>query len=285
MSVDDHSAQGSGLGKQSHYVSQYDPSQLYPIARRVARQQLSIANPMPFVGVDLWTAWELYWINANGLHQVAVAEISLPATSDNIIESKSFKLYLNSLNQTQFNHWDDVSRVLQQDLSAAAGAAVGVHLMTLTQAQQQYCVRELSSSGIAECLDDIDIEISAYQPDASLLRLDPRRQDQMVSESLYSNLLKTNCPVTGQPDWATLWVEYSGAAIDKSALLAYIVSFREHQDFHEQCVERCFLDIQSRLQPKSLSVYARYTRRGGLDINPFRSTGADVPKQWRLVRQ
>lgn len=286
MTVEDHSAKGSGLGKHTDYVSQYDPGQLYPIARSIAREQLAIpAQALPFTGTDLWTAWELSWLNSRGLPQVAMAEFSLPVTSDNIIESKSFKLYLNSFNQTKFERWQDVHEALARDLSAAAGGDVGVRLLSLSEAQKEYPVFELCEVGLAQCLDNSDIAIEHYQPNPMLLQLDPTRAGQTVNEALYSNLLKTNCPVTGQPDWATLWVHYTGPAIDRASLLAYIVSFRDHQDFHEQCVERCFMDIQQRLAPSELSVYARYTRRGGLDINPFRSTCGEVPEGWRLVRQ
>ena len=245
----------------------------------MARENLGLGHTPPFIGVDLWTAWELSWLNVKGVPQVAVAEFTLPASSPNIIESKSFKLYLNSFNQTWFNSWLEVEQRLVADLSAAAGEAVAVRLMTLEQGEADYPL--VTPPG--QCIDQLDVTIEHYHPEPALLAL--AAGGQVVSEVLYSNLLKTNCPVTGQPDWATLWIEYTGPAIDKAALLAYVVSFREHQDFHEQCVERCFLDIQNQLKPESLSVYARYTRRGGLDINPFRSTGGDVPKNWRLVRQ
>ena len=281
MAHDHHSAQGSGLGKHTDYVSQYDPKQLYPIARSVARENLGLGAQLPFQGVDLWTAFELSWLNANGLPQAAVAEFELPASSNNIIESKSFKLYLNSFNQSQFDSWAEVEQRLTTDLSAAAEGSVVVSLMTLAQAQVRYPL--ITPPG--QCIDDLDIAIKHYHPRPELLALDSGRDGEIVTETLYSNLLKTNCPVTGQPDWATLWIDYTGPAMDKAALLAYVVSFREHQDFHEQCVERCFLDIQARLKPQSLSVYARYTRRGGLDINPFRTTGGELPRLWRLVRQ
>ncbi|BFM08124.1 NADPH-dependent 7-cyano-7-deazaguanine reductase QueF [Halioxenophilus aromaticivorans] len=281
MAHDEHSAQGSGLGKHTDYISQYDPNQLYPIARKVARDNLGVAGKLPFDGVDYWTAWELSWLNANGLPQVAVAEFALPAISDSIIESKSFKLYLNSFNQTRFSSWQEVETRMQADLSQAAGAPVVVSLMTLAQAQERMPL--CAPTGL--CIDEIEVAIEHYEPAPELLKLDDSRQGLRVSEQLYSNLLKTNCPVTGQPDWATLWLEYTGPAINHASLLAYVVSFREHQDFHEQCVERCFLDIQARLKPDQLSVYARYTRRGGLDINPFRTSGAAAPGSWRLVRQ
>jgi len=287
MAQDEHSAMGSGLGKATQYVCEYDPAQLYPIPRQQSRNQLNLDahKPLPFFGVDVWTAWELSWLNANGLPQVAVAEFMLSCESPRIIESKSFKLYLNSFNQTRFANWDKVREHLEQDLASAAGAAVRVELFTLVQAQERFQVVDLSQSNQAECLDDLDIEIAHYEPNPGLLSLDPAGAGLEIEQTLFSNLLKTNCPVTGQPDWATLWVHYQGPAIDKASLLAYLVSFRQHQDFHEHCVGRCFLDIFQRCQPRHLAVYARYTRRGGLDINPFRSTEVQTPAAWRLVRQ
>lgn len=273
---DDH--HGTLLGRPIEYASSYDPSLLQPIERRLARRQLGLDADLPFHGVDIWTAYEVSWLNARGKPQVAVADFRVPADSRAIIESKSFKLYLNSFNQTRFAGHTEVVGALQADLSAAAGAAVRVDLPGL-----QESTRRPIGSFVAECIDDEDIEVDAYTPDAELLSVDESRQ--VVEESLYSDLLKSNCPVTGQPDWASVLVRYRGPRIIRSSLLRYIISFRQHQDFHEHCVERMFLDIKSRCQTESLTVYARYTRRGGLDINPFRSDCSDAPEAVRLVRQ
>lgn len=282
-----NSAEGSGLGKATQYSSTYDASLLYPIARKLGRDALGLEEPLPFTGEDVWTGWELSWLNERGLPQVAVAEFVIPATSANIIESKSFKLYLNSFNQTRFEHWQQVQEILTRDLSAAAGAPVVVTLMKLTEAEHYFARFQFESQGrVAECLDELPVSIEQYTPNPELLKPDTARAALgETAESLVSHLLKTNCPVTGQPDWASIWIDYRGSAIDKHGLLAYLVSFREHQDFHEQCVERCFMDILQRCKPVALTVYARYTRRGGLDINPFRSTHLSVPTGLKLIRQ
>lgn len=268
----------SHLGKTTHYQDQYDNSLLDPIPRSLARESLGLDTNLPFSGADRWSAYELSWLDEKGKPQVAVAEFEFPCSSEFIIESKSFKLYLNSFNQTSFASWQLVTQRLEQDLSAACGAPVMVHCMPLKQAAAQ---------GIGHfagnCLDELDCACSVYQPDASLLRLDS--EGLVVHESLYSDLLKSNCPVTGQPDWASVYISYRGPAIDKASLLQYIVSYRQHQDFHEHCVERIFLDLLNRCMPEQLTVYARYTRRGGLDINPWRSNCGEVPEPLRLVRQ
>ena len=228
--------------------------------------------------MDFWNCFELSWLLPSGKPVVAMGEFAIPADSPNIIESKSFKLYLNSLNQTVFAADAELLAVLVKDLSAAAGKPVGVRLRSLAEVTAEGVV---AAPGI--CIDELDVTISNYaQPMPELLRCDPA---QVVEESLHSHLLKSNCPVTGQPDWGTLVVEYRGAALDHASLLAYLVSFRQHADFHEQCVERIFLDLQRLLKPEWLTVYARYVRRGGLDINPYRSSAAITPENRRLVRQ
>jgi 7-cyano-7-deazaguanine reductase len=273
MMKDNHNT----LGQATIYPSQYSPQLLFPIVRAESRQSLGMGNELPFFGGDLWTAYEISWLNLKGKPQVALAEFWIPAQSKNIIESKSFKLYLNSFNQSRFESVDQVNALMQKDLSAAASVDVGVqlfsldptHLMTIEQPDGIY-------------LDDLDISVEHYHPYPDLLRVN----QEVVSETLFSNLLKTNCPVTGQPDWASLVIEYIGQQIDHQSLLAYIVSFREHQDFHEHCVERIFCDLLNRCKPEKLSVYARYTRRGGLDINPYRSTEKNYQiRSRRLVRQ
>ncbi|KSC47854.1 NADPH-dependent 7-cyano-7-deazaguanine reductase QueF [Pseudomonas aeruginosa] len=274
-----HPAEHSPLGKTSEYVSSYTPSLLFPISRTAKWAELGLsAETLPYRGVDIWNCYELSWLTPAGKPVVAIGEFSIPADSPNIIESKSFKLYLNSLNQSSFDSREALRAVLQKDLSAAAGAPVGVRLRSLD---------EVAEEGIGRlpgrCIDELDIAVDGYeQPRPELLRCDAGR---IVEEQLYSHLLKSNCPVTGQPDWGTLVVDYRGPALDPASLLAYLVSFRQHQDFHEQCVERIFLDLQRLLQPQALSVYARYVRRGGLDINPYRSLAEVAPDNRRLVRQ
>lgn len=273
-----HSVDASPLGQKTTYVSSYDASLLFPIARSESRKALDIAIELPFFGYDIWTGYELSWLNNKGKPEVAVAEFKIPCNSPCIIESKSFKLYLNSFNQTRFSDLDDVKAVLMNDLSAVAGVAIEVNLQPLGVSTLL-----VDSTYDALCLDGLDIAVDSYHPDSSLLAVDASEE---ITEVLCSHLLKSNCPVTGQPDWASLFVEYSGAKINHENLLRYIISFREHQDFHEHCVERIFVDLQRRCKPKTLSVYARYTRRGGLDINPFRSTELDAkPRVGRLLRQ
>ena len=272
-------AEHSPLGKSSEYISTYTPSLLFPIPRAAKWAELGLsAETLPYQGVDFWNCFELSWLLPSGKPVVAMGEFAIPADSPNIIESKSFKLYLNSLNQSVFSSADELVTVLVQDLSAAAGKPVGVRVRSLA---------EVTADGMqaapGTCIDELDVAISNYaQPQPELLRCDVVR---VVEESLHSHLLKSNCPVTGQPDWGTLVVEYRGLALDHASLLAYLVSFRQHADFHEQCVERIFLDLQRLLKPEHLTVYARYVRRGGLDINPYRSSGPISPDNQRLVRQ
>lgn len=271
----DHS--DTGLGKQTVYADQYDASLLFPIARAKARQSEA---ELGFVGMDLWTAFEISWLNADGLPQLAIGEFLFPCTSESIVESKSFKLYLNSFIQTSFESRQQVLDCLVTDLSAAVAANVGVTLYELAEYNGFNPISE--PNGI--CVDQQTVVIDSYQPDAGLL-FSGLESESEVSEILYSHLLKTNCPVTDQPDWASVYIEYRGAPIDRAGLLKYIVSFRQHQDFHEQCVEKIFSDIMQRCKPAELSVYARYMRRGGLDINPYRSTQQSMPPSYRQVRQ
>jgi 7-cyano-7-deazaguanine reductase len=274
-----HPAELSPLGKSSAYVATYSPKQLFPIPRAPKWAELGLtADTLPYRGVDIWNCYELSWLLPSGKPVVAIGEFSIPADSPNIIESKSFKLYLNSLNQSVFDSREALVEIMVRDLSAAAGKPVGVCLRTLDEATQ-----EGVASQKGYCIDELDVTIEHYDsPRADLLSCDPGRQ---VEECVYSHLLKSNCPVTGQPDWGTVVVEYRGAALDHGSLLAYLVSFRQHADFHEQCVERIFLDLQRLLKPERLSVHARYVRRGGLDINPYRSTESVASSNGRLVRQ
>lgn len=266
------------LGKEARYESAYNPQLLHPIERAISRAHLGLVDAaLPFAGVDEWWGFELSWLNPKGVPQVAVGRFTFPATSPHMAESKSFKLYLNSFNQTVFESREAVRETLVKDLGAAAGAEVSVTLFDVEDAA--LAVRKPEGF----CLDKLDIETRQYQPDAALLALEGGGEP--VSETLYSHLLRSNCPVTGQPDWATVSIEYQGPALRREALLAYIISFREHQDFHEHCVERIFCDLQQLADFAELTVCARYTRRGGLDINPLRSTipGKELPP--RFARQ
>ncbi len=269
----------SPLGKATAYQSHYAPELLYPIPRQLKRSEIGIAdNALPFVGEDLWNAYELSWLNPKGKPVVAVGCFRMPVDSPNLIESKSFKLYLNSFNQTRFESIDSVSDTMARDLSAAAGAPVMVSLQALSSAPT--AVIGLPQGTL---IDDLDIACDQYQPTPDLLAPLP---GATIEETLFSHLLKSNCLVTGQPDWAMVVIRYRGRPIDRAGLLRYIVSFREHNEFHEQCVERIYSDIQRRCQPEALAVYARYTRRGGLDINPFRSSGEfGAPDNTREIRQ
>jgi len=267
------------LGQSVAYASQYDPSLLFPIARSHNRAALNLNDGnLPFTGVDLWNAYELSWLDAKGKPRVAMATFSVPADSPNIIESKSFKLYLNSFNQTRLVNSAALRGRLERDLSAAAGAPVGLDFF-LPQRFSELQMGEMDGIYI----DKLDIEIDTYEPAPELLRTRP---GDVVEETLASRLLKSNCPVTGQPDWATVQIRYRGKPIDRESLLRYVVSFRQHAEFHEHCVERIFSDIMQACGPEQLTVYARYTRRGGLDINPWRSNfEAAPPADMRTVRQ
>ncbi len=273
-----HPAQDSPLGKNSCYINRYDPSVLFAIARTNTWQELGFsADCLPYVGVDVWNCYELSWLLPSGKPVVAIGQIIVPADSPNIIESKSFKLYLNTFNQSVYSSFAEVQALLVADLSQIAQAPVQVELKTL----QAVAVEGLHEPQ-GTCIDDLDVQLSQYEH--------PRLEQlacgsEQVEERLYSHLLKSNCPVTGQPDWGTVQVHYRGAALDHASLLAYLVSFRQHQDFHEQCVERIFLDLQQCLKPEFLTVSARYVRRGGLDINPYRSTQPCAVENLRLARQ
>ena len=272
--------EASPLGKAVAYAEHYDPALLFPIPRQGKRAEIGIAEgALPFVGEDIWNAYELSWLDPRGKPVVALAHFIVPATSPNLIESKSLKLYLNSFNQTRLAGVDELVATLTRDLSAAAGAPVLVHVAPLSTRPQ----RPMGyPKGIL--LDGLEIDVDLYTPESALLSADTSRAP--VTETLYSHLLKSNCLVTGQPDWAMLVVRYTGAPIDREGLLRYIISFRQHNEFHEQCVERVFVDILRQCQPSALSVFARYTRRGGLDINPYRrSPGMPVPAPFAEIRQ
>lgn len=276
----------SPLGKASEYKSEYDPSLLFPIERKEKREELGIdPNHLPFYGRDLWYGYELSWLNQAGKPVVRVAQFELPCDSPCLIESKSFKLYLNSFNQSRFATAERVADLLVRDLSAVAKAPVAVRL---------YTIDEFSDRGFDPVpginIDEVDVAVDCYQYDPSLLAAElagNEPEPAAISETLHTHLLKSNCPVTGQPDWGTLVVSYRGEPIDRGALLKYICSFRDHQEFHEQCVERAFVDLQKHYRFEELTVYAQYLRRGGLDINPLRSTlaGKDPQYPLRFIRQ
>ena len=267
------------LGKSTPYRDQYDASLLQAVPRSMNREPLGLfPDNLPFHGADIWTLYELSWLNDKGLPQVAVGEISLNANSINLIESKSFKLYLNSFNQTKFASWDVVLETLTRDLSACAEGDVSVILTRLEDVEGSPVGRFAG-----ECIDNQDITINSYEFSTDYLA--QAAGDEMVEESLVSHLLKSNCLITHQPDWGSVQIQYRGPKINREALLRYLVSFRNHNEFHEQCVERIFNDIMHFCTPETLAVYARYTRRGGLDINPWRSNFPFTPATARLVRQ
>jgi 7-cyano-7-deazaguanine reductase len=272
------------LGKPAPYRDQYDASLLFPIPRAAKRAELGLAARPPFFGADLWTAFELSWLTPRGKPQVAIAHVTVPCETPNIIESKSFKLYLNSFTNTRFASIEEVQARLRADVSEAAwrgspAQSVGVRLLAPDQFDREQ-VHELD--GLS--LDRLDIECDQYTPAPQLLMA--AVDERPVEETLVSHLLKSNCLVTGQPDWGSVQIRYSGPQIDQGGLLRYLVSFRNHNEFHEQCVERVFMDIWQRCKPVKLSVYARYTRRGGLDINPFRTSHpVALPANVRTARQ
>jgi 7-cyano-7-deazaguanine reductase len=269
----------SPLGKAADYGHDYDPGLLFPISRASQRAALGLGDELPFVGVDFWNAYELSWLDGRGKPRVALAEFRVPAASPHLIESKSFKLYLGSYAQSRFTDTDTLRAQLIRDLSEAAGAPVSVVLTPAASANAA-----LIETLEGDLIDDLPIEITHYGPPRpDFLSSDPELR---TDEVLVSHLLKSNCPVTGQPDWASLQIRYAGPRIARDGLLRYLVSYRNHSDFHEQCVERIFMDLMQQCAPTRLGVYARYTRRGGLDINPFRATpGLPLPGNPRTARQ
>jgi len=275
----------SPWGQPTVYADQYDASLLLPMARKPQRLALGLSSTLPFLGADLWTAFELSWLNPRGKPQVALAHISVPCESVNLIESKSLKLYLGSFSNSRFADAAQVQALLRADLSEAAWrggvmqSSVGVKLVSVDLFDREPL---FELDGLS--LDRLDLECEHYHPAPELLKA--ATDEAPVTEVLTSNLLRSNCPVTGQPDWGSLQISYFGPQIDQAGLLRYIVSFRNHQGFHEDCVERIYMDILRRCQPHKLSVYARYTRRGGLDINPFRTSHPQpLPRNVRMARQ
>lgn len=280
MNYNHQSLHALKLGQETKYAQHYDRTLLQAVPRQLNREQLGIVATQPFTfGTDIWTAYEISWLNPKGVPQVAIADVEIDFRSENLIESKSFKLYLNSFNQSHFDSFEQVQQILQQDLADCAKGEVKVRLNSLANYDRTFI-----ASLQGECIDEQDIEITDYQFNPHYLE-NSTQGEQVVEEYLVSHLLKSNCLITQQPDWGSLQIHYVGKRIDREKLLRYLVSFRQHNEFHEQCVERIYCDLMRFAQPEKLTVYARYTRRGGLDINPFRSNFETVPHNARLARQ
>ena len=271
----------SPLGKPATYEGTYDPSLLFAMPRAPMREMFNLGKTTPFFGIDIWNAYELSWLNMRGKPQVALLSVTVPADSPNIVESKSFKLYLNSFSQTKVGGHEAMIELLRADLSAAFGAFVSVSLTP----QEAF-----ESQGFAELdgllLDRLDIDADEYEPNPALLRVHAE-DDVPVEEKLVSHLVRSHCPVTGQPDWASVQIHYVGFPINQEYLLKYLISLRNHSGFHEQCIERIFMDILTQCKPVKLAVYGRFTRRGGVDINPWRTnfTISGRPPNVRHARQ
>lgn len=273
-------ATGSDLGKKVSYEDRYNPNLLYPIPRIGKREEIGVdSDNLPFNGFDCWNHYEVSWLNAKGKPEVAIAEIYYDCRSPRIIESKSMKLYFNSLNNTVFDSLEKVQETIAKDI----GQAIEFETTVLVKRLRDHAILQLTAGLVGDNIDDLDIECSDYLVKPDYLSVG----DEAVTETLCSDLLKSNCLVTGQPDWGSVQIHYTGKCINRESLLKYIVSFRNHNEFHEQCIERIFVDIMQYCQPSKLTVYGRYTRRGGLDINPYRSTEESnfLDKNQRLVRQ
>ena len=264
----------SPLGEKSIYADQYDNSLIFPIERAIKRREIGINKKTPpFYGYDILNAYELSWLASNGKPEVAVAEIIYPCDSVCLVESKSLKLYLNSFNGTVFDSAEHVKDVIEHDLSNKLKTHVLVKLIDINQ-KMDFCLPE------GESIDGF------YKEDFSDPFIGIIHGIAVKNEQIYSNLLKSNCPVTLQPDWGTLMITYSGPKINRFSLLHYILSLRNLNEFHEQCIEKIYMEINKNCQPDYLQVYGRYTRRGGIDINPYRSTMNDpVPENIRTFRQ
>jgi 7-cyano-7-deazaguanine reductase len=264
------------LGNKVSHSPNYDPEHLFPVPRSEGRREIGIGAALPFIGTDTWNAYEVSWLDPKGKPEVVIGRFDFPCGTKNLIESKSLKLYLNSLNLSAFNSPKEVKEIIEKDLCRVANGKVDVAFFSAAQFQQMPL-----STPPGRCLDDLEVAIDQYNvaPETLLTTAEP------LEESLFSNLLRTNCPITGQPDWATVVIGYSGRRIDPEGLLKYIVSYRDHTGFHENCVERIFTDISARCTPDKLFVQARFTRRGGLDINPWRANYDAAPDHSRYARQ
>jgi len=270
---------GLTLGRATAYQAEYDASLLQGVPRKLNRDAIELSGELPFHGTDIWTGYELSWLNAKGKPIVAILEVQLDINSVNLIESKSFKLYLNSFNQTKFDSVEAVQETLSRDLSTCAQGELSVKVI-----EPKFFNLERIIDLPGSCIDELDIEVNEYAFNPDHL-LDSTDADKNVAETLNSNLLKSNCLITSQPDWGSVMIRYLGPKIDREKLLRYLISFRQHNEFHEQCVERIFVDLKKYCQCTKLTVYARYTRRGGLDINPYRSDFENPPESNRLARQ
>ena len=268
------------LGKAVGYADKYDPSLLQGVPRSLGRENIKLPKSLPFNGVDIWNGYELSWLNSKGKPVIAILRCSVPVTSPNLIESKSFKLYLNSFNQSKFESRETVRQHLQEDLSLCAGENVEVEIIGF----EDFAAIQMGTLA-GTVIDDLDISVSTSDISPERLKADVSSNSQHVEERLVSHLLKSNCLITHQPDWGSVLIHYAGPQIDHESLLQYLISFRQHNEFHEQCVERIFQDINTHCRPEKLTVYARYTRRGGLDINPFRSNFEQAYPDARLARQ
>ena len=288
------------LGEQTtDYPTEYSPETLYPIARSMGRDVIGWQDDKLMVGIDWWQAFEMSWLNQQGISQVAIARFGIPASSPFIVESKSLKLYLNSINFTEFVSWAEVQALIAKDLSACVQADVQVELFGLNDDLHNKTTGLLVAQPEGVCIDDALANSSekvalCEHPDASLLSSDKDLNSSSILENtgtepyiFYSNLLRSNCPVTNQPDWGTLAVSMtSNKKVDEAGMLRYILSFRQHNGFHEQCVEQIFADLSKHYEPSALMVRAWYTRRGGIDINPCRVSDITLlPKPSRLIRQ
>lgn len=265
------------LGRDTDYPQKYAPDVLRAISRADSRAPMGLSGNLPFGGVDIWNAWELSWLDEGDKPAAATAEIHVPADSPNIVESKSFKLYLGSFAMSRFSSPGDVAATIVKDLSACVGTKTRVHVHPVARSEARRVSRLAGS-----CLDSIAVDCTDWDVNAELLQAD---KQTLVEEDLHTHLLRTLCPVTSQPDIGSLQISYRGPKIDRGGLLRYLVSYRQHSDFHEACVERMFVDLMARCTPEHLSVHARYQRRGGLDINPFRSSSSGMPLNLRLWRQ
>lgn len=274
----------SELGKKSKYDSTYNPNKLFPIPRQLKRNEIGVnSENLPFCGYDLWNHYEVSWLNAKGKPVVAMAQISYNCSTSHIIESKSLKLYFNSFNNSKFDSFAEVEKIINQDLAKCVNNEVLVNLYELSHSS----MIKTSAHLLGQCIDDQDIECTEYTVNPNYLSVIDDNDHEEVTETLYSDLLKSNCLVTNQPDWGSVQITYTGKRIDQIGLLKYIVSFRNHNEFHEQCIERIFVDILKYCGPRELTVLGRYTRRGGLDINPYRTNKKQniVIENLRLIRQ
>lgn len=270
----------SELGQTANYDSQYNPERLFAISRAAKRNEIGVdPKELPFYGFDCWNHYEVSWLNEKGKPMIAVAEIIYDCATPFLIESKSLKLYFNSFNNTRFKNSEELRLTAERDIAKRLEGHVAIRILSLQDKE----LSQIQAAPKGVCIDELDVACSVYVVEPNYLSV----EDNKVEEILYSDLLKSNCLVTNQPDWGTVQIAYSGKQINKEGLLQYLVSFRNHNEFHEQCIERIFIDIMNRCKPQKLTVYGRYTRRGGLDINPYRSTEVVNPQglNHRLVRQ